>query len=66
MAYILHFVTLMCFAKSRYSAPILVSVEYIQGSHTQKIRLEKVLVEILSQVWLHQLMEKVLLETTVS
>ncbi|KAG6628381.1 hypothetical protein I3843_14G012200 [Carya illinoinensis] len=24
-----------------YSAPILVSVEYIQGSHTQKIRLEK-------------------------
>ncbi|KAG2668949.1 hypothetical protein I3760_14G012400 [Carya illinoinensis] len=32
----------MCrLSDTTYSAPILVSVEYIQGSHTQKIRLEK-------------------------
>ena len=28
---------------SRYSAPILVNVEYIQGSNAQKNRVEKVL-----------------------
>lgn len=41
-----------CCVNSRYSAPILVNVEYIQGSNAQKNRVEKVLLEMtVSYIW---------------